>query len=495
MNTTSLDAVDALLDDAGVHSRPLREVLALLAAGPLPFDELVRRSALPRRTVEDLLAALGPDLDRDADGCRLVPAVRAEYRSRLAPPAAEPDAEVAALLRRFIATGPAPLAALDHVTATPETVLRRAEWLRDHYDLTGARLLFLGDHDLTSTAVALLAPEASITVVDVDERILRHLDALSAEHRLGVRTLHADLRFGLPPAVRAGADLVFTDPPYTPEGIGLFAGRAAEAMAGPGSRLLLAYGFSPRTPALGLKVQQELLRLGMVFEAVLPGFHRYEGAQAIGSAADLYVCQPTGKARKKGARGQAIYTHGPQAVESAGGPAPLEALGALLGTPVTALRGPDWTAPVSAAAVFDLRADPGPWLARMLLACSADRVAFLLPNQHPDLADERGQRALADLVAGKYALRLHRSAPDPAHAVVVAEAVTDDSAAGGLLRRAHGKLGNVWREALIATGGGTKREAADRVAALVPDPEDLALRLIDLPRHRIAELLTAARTA
>ena len=54
-------------------------------------------------------------------------------------------------------------------------------------------------------------------------------------------------------------------------------------------RVLLAYGFSDRTPALGLKVQQELQRLGLVFEAILPAFHRFDGAQAIGSAADL--CQ------------------------------------------------------------------------------------------------------------------------------------------------------------------------------------------------------------
>jgi hypothetical protein len=59
--------------------------------------------------------------------------------------------------------------------------------------------------------------------------------------------------------------------------------------------------------------------------------------------------------------------------------------------------------------------------------------------------------------------------------------------------RAHGKLGNVWREALITVSRGelTKREARERVEAFAPNEEDLGVRLIDLPRHRVAALLPA----
>src|SRR5690606_16699065 len=72
-----------------------------------------------------------------------------------------------------------------------------------------------------------------------------------------------------------------------------------------------------------------------------------------------------------------------------------------------------------------------------------------------------------ELVADKYALRFHRSSPDRKHAVVVAEEREPGSAAGFVLRRAHGKLRNVWREALIEQAGGalSKREAVERVRA------------------------------
>ena len=496
-----VDAVQELLAEAGVLARPLRALLALLAEGPRPLDDLIRLSAVPRRTVEDVLAAAGDDVEQSADGYRLTADAAARYRVRFAldelGSQGSTSSEVLEKLRQFIATGPKPLTALDHVSATAESVLHRAEWFRDNYDLRGARLLCLGDHDLTSLAVTLVEPSVSVTVVDLDERILAHIDRISAEHGLGIRTLHTDLRFGLPPLLEA--DLVFTDPPYTPEGIGLFATRAAECLAGPNSRLLIAYGFSARTPALGHKVQQELLRLGMVFEAILPDFQRYHGAQAIGSASDLYVCQPTAHTRKLALRqAPGIYTHGPQSVEALEAAASADLLTAIserVGADVAALQEPGWARPVQpkrGTPVFDLRTDPGPWLLRMLLACNSERAAFLVDNNHPDITSEAGQAELNSLVGAKYALRFHRSTPDSKLAIVVADASERATPHRYLLRRAHGKIGNAWREALISVSEDlTKREARDRISAVAPHAEDLELRLVDLPRHRLAELLRA----
>jgi hypothetical protein len=492
-----IDAVRARLSEAGAGAGPLRDVLALLLDGPTSLDDLIRRTAVPRRTVEELLQAAGPDVEGDQRGYRLTGAARQRYRAEFgvddlpADESGEFDAQHDQV-RQFIDSAPRPKSELDHVSATPATVLARARWMRENYDLRGARVLCLGDHDLTSLALALVDPAAEVTVVDLDERVLAHIDTVAAERGLAVRTLHADFRFGLPPGVEGWADLVFTDPPYTPEGVGLFAARAARCCAGPAARILLAYGYSDRAPALGLKVQQQLLKVGLVFEAIHPSFHRYAGAQAIGSASDLYVCQPTSQARKLDARrAPGIYTRGPQAVESGGELTPAE-VGEVFGEPVGKLHEPDWSKPAKSPAVFDLTADPGPWLLRMLLACNGKRAAFLVGNNHPDITSADAQRGLADLVGAKFALRFQRSTPDSDHALVLAESTSDESAAARLLDRAHGKLGNTWREALIATSGGTKRTAAEHVRARAPRSDDLDLRLIDLPRHRIEAVLRAA---
>ncbi|XVS68338.1 bis-aminopropyl spermidine synthase family protein [Actinosynnema sp. CA-299493] len=509
--------VRALLAERGPHARKLRRVVDLLSGDWHTLAELVRLPAVPRRTVQELLTAVGDDLESTRDRFRLAPAKVADYAEFGA--GDDPVDPVDALVPRHgehlrsiladIADVPPPLAALDHVQATAETALKRALWLDTTYDLAGRTLLCLGDHDLTSLAVCAVNPAVEVVVVDVDDRLLEYVSTRADARGWSVRTVHADFRFGLPPAVLESADLVFSDPPYTPEGMALFAARAVECLANPGrGRVLLAYGFSDRTPALGLKVQQELQRLGLVFEAILPAFHRFDGAQAIGSAADLYVCRPTSRRPVSPASARtAIYTHGPQSVEATGpGSAALAALVDLAPRPESSPppkpRGPGWADPIgkgAASLAVDLSGDPGPWLLRTLLACSPGRMAALVPNNHPNVSSAAGQQELRSLVDTRFALRFLRSTPDGKHCVVVADQVLAGTLdVGGLtvrevLTRAHGKLGNVWREALVtATRGAlTKREARERIG----EHDDLELRLIDLPRHRIAELLPLIRAS
>lgn len=472
-----MTALDDVLAAHGAAVRPLYQVLALLRGGTHELADLIRLTGAPRRSVEDVLTALAEDLERSPAGVRIAPHARDAYETYALPELPDPlDAAVAARpellteLAERIAAVPPPLAALDHVQATPETVLRRALWLNARYDLRRSEVLFLGDHDLTSLAVRAVCPQAQLTVVDLDERVLSYLDETSARE---VRTVHTDLRVGLPPAVTGKADLVFSDPPYTPEGMGLFAARAVQALREPTiGRILLAYGYSPRHPALGAQVQRALAALGLTFEAILPDFNRYTGAQAIGAKADLYVCQPTAKAKKSGVRkgNSAIYTHGPQSVEATGTkPALVRAVREIAAEGGLALetRPVGWatSGPEGDAIAMDLTADPGPWLLRTLLGTNARRLALLLPNNHPDLTDASAQAALTALVSPKYRLRLLRSTPDNRHAIVVAD-LTDHPS--DLLTRAHARLAN----------------------AVLDAPPDLAdLRLVDVPRHRLPALL------
>ncbi|MEV6713967.1 bis-aminopropyl spermidine synthase family protein [Lentzea sp. NPDC051208] len=500
----TIDQVRQLVAERGVHARKLREVLSLLTEDWHPLAELVRLPAVPRRTVQDLLKALGDDAESSGDRYRIAPGLVASYRSAFGVSGVRDHTDVLRQILVDIADVPPPLSSLDHVQATAETALNRAVWLDSSYDLTGRRLLCLGDHDLTSLAVAAVNPHVSITVVDLDERLLEFIDSRAAARGLDIRTLHCDMRFGLPASVLESFDLVFSDPPYSPEGMGLFAGRGIEALEDIASgRLLLAYGFSDRTPALGLKVQQELQKLGLVFEAILPAFHRFDGAQAIGSAADLYVCRPTGRRAVSG--GTRIYTHGAQSVESSG-PSP-EALAALSdlaprpeSSPPPKPRPAGWAEPVgkgAASLAVDLSADPGPWLLRTLLASSPARLACLVPNNHPAVSSEAGQTELQELVATRFKLKFLRNNPDGRTTIVVADQVLTGTLSLGeravreVLMKAHGKLRNSWREALITASQGvlTKRQAAEIIDNAPVVQDDLELRLIDLPRHRIAALL------
>ena len=526
-------AVRGLLDRAGIGARRLRTVLRLLTERGRTLAELIQESGVDRRTVEALLRALGDDLVRDKERLRVAGPAVSTYRElarvdQLAAtepadpfgPALAANRELLDRVERWIAQAPRAREALDHVAATAPTVARRALWLEATFDLDDARLLCVGDHDLTSLAVASVNPRVAITVVDVDDAVLAHIDAAGVP---SIRCLWSDLRFGLAPGARGWGDLVVTDPPYTPEGVRLFLGRGLEGLRQrEQARLVLAYGFGAGHPGLGLKVQQAVSGLNLVYEAILPGFNRYDGAQAVGSSSDLYVLRPTSHSPQGlDQKSVNIYTHGAQSVEgapaalsadvaaalrsAAAGPAGLPVVSVGQGDPVpltAVFAGSPPSSVATSGLAVNLSGDPGGWLVRVLLALDAPRLALLVPNNHPDLANEAAQRRLTETVGVKYRLTLRRSTPGPRHAIVEATRVDPagldpaQRVARAVLDRAHGKVGNTWREALIRAAAAdgvtlTKNEARVRIRDRVDATWLLDEPLLWLPRHRITELVRA----
>ncbi|MEU7891350.1 bis-aminopropyl spermidine synthase family protein [Nonomuraea sp. NPDC049152] len=499
------DGLEALLASAGIDGRRLRHALTLVCDTQWwTLGDLVRESATSRRSIEALLREVR--LERQGERFRVPLLHTPDYQDLFA--VSEPPADpvghllphyehVVKRMKDLIRQAPAARQALDHVSATAETVVRRALLLGARFWLPGARVLCVGDHDLTSLAVRLVHPECEVTVVDIDERILAYIDAQD----LGVSTRWADLRLGLPASAREH-DLAVTDPPYTPEGIGLFVARAVEGLKDEG-RVLLAYGASERTPMLALKVQQTLSALNLTYEAVYPDFNRYFGAEAIGSAADLYILRPTTKTRPAVAArvdklATAIYTHGPQSIESA---------------PAAGTRpesGPDFTPDLLVGDwPKDLpqpRARLATWLAKPH-ASAPSKVAIAVPAGL--------ETALARLLLATRAahVRVHLAEP-PARelpAVPAVYAVTVDGSvldavrlpppsdeAGLVVRRildnAHGKLANTWREGLIAAAAArgltlTKNDARALIRMSAPWAESVTV--LEAPLHRLESLPTA----
>lgn len=153
-----LDAVADLVRAAGIRGRPLRRLVAALTDEPQTLAALIRTCAVPRRTVEEVLAALGDDLVR-RDGTLSIRPDRVDaYRKGLGYEQlgrTEPadlvgrrlvaERELVLWLRDVIRAAPPPLPALDHVPATAATVARRALWLDGTFDLAAASVLCVGD--------------------------------------------------------------------------------------------------------------------------------------------------------------------------------------------------------------------------------------------------------------------------------------------------------------------------------------------------------------
>jgi N4-bis(aminopropyl)spermidine synthase len=541
-----LAAVRELRASLGIDARRIDAVGCVLTDGEFrSVAELVSLTGMSRRTVEAVLRAAEPHLDTSDGRVRIgglhAPAYAAEFGCGRDAPVRDPWDELArrdpaalADAAGLVERAPAPQRDLDQVPATAETVLKRGHYLLRSFDLRGAHVLCVGDHDLTSLGlfVAGGADGLRVSVVDADEALLGYIDAQARQRGFDVRCYAADLRLGLPAALHESSQLVFTDPPYTPEGVRLFVGRGLQGLADSrNGRVLVAYGFGEQ-PALGLAVQQALSPLHLTYEAVLPGFNRYAGAEAIGGEAALYVLRPT---RRSGSSAQAgtdlpgsgVYTHGAQSVESAARPladaaaARILALTAGPGEDVL-LVGGGWpescggqrlplaalmAAPPPArmhghTAVINLYPGFGSLVFRALLAMSARRVAIVCRNGVPELRDAAGQRALARLIAPKYRItRLLRSTPEPDMAVILAEEppagdpnlTAGEQVAGYIYARAHGKLGNTWREGLITLWKSrgqqlAKRDARDLIGSVTARPDLLDRCPIDLPAHLFTPL-------
>ncbi len=194
---------------------------------------------------------------------------------------------------RIARAAPEPFVELDQCHCTVETKLRRVVALHEADALVGRHILLLGDDDLVSVALATLvrrhgtdATIASLTVLDLDDRILGFLRAQLAGAPFPVTCLRHDLRAPLGPGLRGRFDTVVTDPPYTVAAARLFLSRAAEALRGAGGDVLFSFG--SRRPGASFDVQRAIAELGFVIRRLERDFNEYIGAGVLGGTSHLY---------------------------------------------------------------------------------------------------------------------------------------------------------------------------------------------------------------
>ena len=528
-------ALAGLRAEWSLDFRRVQPVLRRLACGGrATVTELIADSGLSRRNVEAVTAVLDPWLERDGDRLRLDPSTATVVTAAGRPPEEPDDSALAARLEAFAAGLPPSLWRLDHVPATPATMAARARYLATEYDLAGASVVCLGDHDLTSLALGLVEPGAEVAVVDVDERVLDHVVAVARAEGFPVTAAFADLRLGLPVSLAGTADLVFTDPPYSAEGVRLFLERGVEALRRHDhARVVFCYGYGDRHLVRGVEVQRVVDDLRLALEAVLPGFNRYRGAEAIGSCSNLYVCRPTTRtwdraAAHKGRAGARIYSRGGAAANAATPVLPDPVAGAvtaaLAGAEATVV-GPDgdvdvpsfagrlatWATspkpqppPFGDVIAVDLHPHFGASLVRVLLLAVPARAVIVAPGRSLAAAGAfRPHDPLGRLLAGAYDVEVVRPAETPDAPAVVAATRHDRPAAGAgaavlavVVRHPGAKVGNAWREALVwwsrASGRPvTKNEARSRIAGAGVDPWILGLRTWELPLSALRAVVLA----
>lgn len=203
---------------------------------------------------------------------------------------------------------PVPERKLDQFYATAETVIKRSNLLlRYGEEFKSSKIIFLGDDDLTSIALALTKKFDEIIVLDIDERILSFINEVVEKEKLNVKTFKHNICNPLPKnLLKTQTNFIFFDPPYTPSAVKIWLIRALEILLGSGSNqkrknaellknkfIFMCYGYTDKSLERGLKIQKLISDIGLITQEKFRKFNKYTGAETINNESDFYVLQPT----------------------------------------------------------------------------------------------------------------------------------------------------------------------------------------------------------
>lgn len=172
---------------------------------------------------------------------------------------------------------PPPLTEFDQGFVSPEVTVARVLYLYQKGELENKTILFLGDDDLTSVAVALTGLPRQIVVAEIDPRLVSFLQQTAARKRWKeFRALTYDVRGPLPKEWQEKFDVAFTDPVETEQGFRLFFSRCAQALKGEEASIYFGLTILESSPQKWYQFQKMILEMGFVLTDIINRFHTYE---------------------------------------------------------------------------------------------------------------------------------------------------------------------------------------------------------------------------
>lgn len=296
--------LEEISSKVGINPDKIREIFWwLYQERKIGNNELVRKSGLPKSTIQNLLKSLQPFLEKptrfvvlNKDGQELAEAMIGQLIRKTPFSEKRVKNDLFSQLKGYQGKRLKPKRNLDQLPTDTETILKRALFIQEKGDLREKKVLFLGDYDLTSLALALVGGAKEIVVLDIDRQLLRVIKQIAQKEKFKIKPFHYDAKQPLPRALKNSFDVIFSDPPYTPNGLRLFLARAIET-AKDDPVFYFCYGFSDRARERGLEAQKIISQSGLLIEERLKDFNLYQGAESIGSRSSLYVLKKTPKTK------------------------------------------------------------------------------------------------------------------------------------------------------------------------------------------------------
>lgn len=179
---------------------------------------------------------------------------------------------------------PVPTLLFDQRPVTLETTINRVLYMLSNNDVNNKNIVFLGDDDLTSLALAFYDKSISITVLDVDKRLIDYINKMSKKYELNIKAYTFDVTDTLKDEFRGKFDVVMTDP--TPEALPftIFMNTCINLLKKEGIIYTSIYSSAMEKD---ITLQRIITDMNLYITDIIPNFTEYQSLKGLFSKSDL----------------------------------------------------------------------------------------------------------------------------------------------------------------------------------------------------------------
>lgn len=171
---------------------------------------------------------------------------------------------------------PKPIQEYDQGNITAESTVRRVALMRARGDITGKKIIVLGDDDLVGIALGLTKLPESVLVLDIDKRLIEFTNSIAKEKGIPVKAEVFDLRNPLPKEIKAKFDTFVTDPPEAKKPFIIFIQKGIWSLKGEGSTGYIGMTLIDSSVPKWAELQNIIIKSGGAITDIIRDFNKYD---------------------------------------------------------------------------------------------------------------------------------------------------------------------------------------------------------------------------
>ena len=170
---------------------------------------------------------------------------------------------------------------IDQCPTTPEDLACRVVFMYENGDLSGKRILCIGDNDFASLLMFEITRPKEVVVIDVDDRVLTTIQKISKNQKWPIKTKKFDIRKfskeNFPKDLESKFDVFQTDPPYTEVGFKYYLALGMTALKRKGTCYVVAphMNLEDWSDELLCEIEKFLLEHGFLISDILSSFQSF----------------------------------------------------------------------------------------------------------------------------------------------------------------------------------------------------------------------------